>query len=81
MSTKFGHQANKETSWLEHLENTPTFFGTRNFEISIGSQLKDCIVKNLVCKMAPLTWNSSFDAAEIGSINFATATFQLSLVG
>ena len=23
-STKFGHQANKETSWLEHLENTPT---------------------------------------------------------
>ena len=21
-STKFGHQANKETSWLEHLENT-----------------------------------------------------------
>ena len=86
-STKFGHQANKETSWLEHLENTltkvfsPLFFGTRNFEISIGSQLKDCIVKNLVCKMAPLTWNSSFDAAEIGSINFATATFQLCLVG
>ena len=26
MSTKFGHQANKETSWLEHLENTPTYF-------------------------------------------------------